>query len=67
MKTKRIEIIVLDIAERVKLPQDIRIIQNGNTLYSGGVTHIPSVLLNEKVVHVNSSEYYPPYLKIEIE
>lgn len=66
MSTKRIELIVLDIAEHVKLTQDIRIIKNGNALYNGGVAHIPCILLNEKVIRINTSEYYP-YLIIEIE
>ena len=67
MKTKRIDITVLDIVERVKLPQDIRIIQNGFTLYSGGVSRIPSVLLNEKVLFISTTDYCPLCLKIEIE
>lgn len=67
MQTKRVDIIVLDIVERIKLPQDIRIMQNGSTLYSGSVSRTPSVLLNEKVLYISTTDYCPLCLKIEIE
>lgn len=62
----RIEIIVLDIVERLKLPQDIRIKRNGETLYTGSVTRTPKELLNERVLNLYSTEYFN-YIGIEIE
>lgn len=65
--TKRIELLVIDLVERIGLPQDIRITQKGNILYSGSVTRVPSFLLNEKVVKFYGGNYYNSYIKIEIE
>ena len=50
----RIELILIDLIERMTLPQDVRIIQNGDILYTGSITRIPSYLLNEKVLNINT-------------
>lgn len=55
--TKRIELIVIDLVERMILPQDIRIKRNGNTLYTGSVIRVPKELLNEKVIAVSTNDY----------
>lgn len=62
----RIELIVLDIVERAKLPQDAIIVRNGLTLYAGSVNRIPKELLNEYVIKIYTTEYNN-YLGIEIE
>lgn len=56
----RIEIIVLDIVERLRLPQRIRIKRNEETLYTGSVISIPKELLNEKVIniYINDCGYF---------
>lgn len=66
MQTKRIELIVIDLVERMTLPQDIRIRKNGSILYSGSITRIPKELLNEKVIHIYTNDY-SGYFYINIE
>lgn len=48
MATKHLEITVIEFLAFVQLPQDVRIIQKGNILYTGSVTRIPAIILNEK-------------------
>lgn len=62
----RIKLVVLDLVERCKLPQDIRIKRNGCNLYTGSVTRTPKELLNETVIRIYSTEYFN-YLGVEIE
>lgn len=63
---QRIELIVLDLVERIVLPQDVRIKRNGESLYTGSVTRIPKELLNEKVIAIQTNEYtYYFYIDIE--
>ena len=63
---QRIELIVLDLVERIVLPQDVRIKRNGETLYTGSVTRIPKELLNEKVINIYTNDY-SGYFYITIE
>ena len=53
----RIDIIVIDLIERMTLPQDLRIRRNSRILYTGSVTNIPKELLNEKVITIYTSDY----------
>ena len=66
MPTKRIDLIVIDLAERMTIPQDVRIRRNGTILYTGSVTRIPKELLNEKVIHIYTNDY-SGYFYINIE
>lgn len=66
MSTKRIDLIVIDLAERMTLPQDVRIRRNGTILYTGSVTRIPKELLNEKVISIYTNDY-SAYFYIAIE
>lgn len=65
-KHKRIDLIVIDLAERIVLPQDVRITRNGAILYTGSVNRIPKELLNEKVIGIYTNAY-SGYLYISIE
>ena len=50
MKTKELDLTVVDFITFLELPQDVRIVQNGSTLYTGSIARIPSVILNEKAL-----------------
>lgn len=63
---QRIELIVIDLVERIKLPQDIRIKRKGKTLYTGSVIRTPKELLNEIILNLYSTDF-PSYIVIEIE
>ena len=54
---QRIELIVLDLVERMILPQDIRIRRSGTIIYTGSVIRIPKELLNEKVINISTNDY----------
>ena len=62
----RIELLVIDIIERMILPQDIRVRRNGTIIYTGSVARIPKELLNEKVTHIYCNDY-SSYFYITIE
>lgn len=49
--------IVIDLVEIMRLPQDIRIRRNGKILYTGSVVRIPKELLNEKVASIHTNDY----------
>lgn len=62
----RRELIVLDLIERMTLPQDIRVRRNGTIVYTGSITRIPKELLNEKVISIYTNDY-SGYFYISIE
>ena len=62
----RTDIIVIDLIERMTLPQDVRIRRNADILYSGSLTRIPKELLNEKVITIYTNDY-SGYFYIDIE
>lgn len=62
----RTELIVIDLVERMNLPQDIRIRRNGTIIYSGSIARIPKELLNEKVTSIYTTDY-SAYFYIGIE
>ena len=66
MRTKRIDLIVIDLVERMLLPQDIRIRRNDTIIYTGSVIRIPKELLNEKVINISTNDY-SGYFYITIE
>ena len=66
MPLKRIDLIVIDLVERMLLPQDIRIRRNGTIIYTGSVIRIPKELLNEKVINISTNDY-SGYFYITIE
>ena len=66
MSEFRINLIVIDIVERMRLPQDIRIRRNGTIIYTGSITRIPKELLNEKVIFIYTTGY-SAYVYIGIE
>lgn len=61
----RIELLVIDIIERIRIPQDIRIRRNGKIRYTGSVVRIPAEFLNEKVASIHTNDY-TGYLYIDI-
>lgn len=62
----RIDIIVIDLIERMTLPQELRIRRNSQIIYTGSVTRIPKELLNEKVITIYTNDY-SGYFYINIE
>ena len=62
----RIELLVIDVIERMILPQDIRARRNGKILYTGSVARTPKELLNEKVLSIYTNDY-SGYFYINIE
>lgn len=62
----RIELLVIDVIERMTLSQDIRVRRNGTIIYTGSVARIPKELINEKVQHIYTNDY-SGYFYINIE
>lgn len=66
MKTKELDLTVIDFIAFLELPQDVRIVQKGSTLYTGSITSIPPIILNEKIIRI-SIVFCTDIIRIEIE
>jgi hypothetical protein len=63
----RIELIVLDLIERMSGYNYVKIVREYSTLYLGYYNRIPKELLNEKVIRINTLDCTDVPLLIEIE
>lgn len=62
----RIELLVIDLIERMELPQDIEVRRNRTIVYTGSASKIPKELLNEKVKSIYTYDYIA-YFFIDVE